>query len=285
MESRALREGLRLGGCRRFSRCASRSADGSPDLAHRNEAAIFLTQPTRARAFSKTSCPANSVAGPIPKRSLEMKNARIASRARSVRAITALLTQSDDRSRSSRARRMALRAAQRAPTVPRTLLAASLVENRNRAAIGSRKRKTSSRAAAQATTKKWTRSSRARVTSARERTGATRFLITIARSRAIRTTCRRLPRAWSSTAKRICARPRSRITERAVARRPQKRRALVRAMVDLLRQEDRTTEADEMEARYSALPSTTRASQSEDRTRPIARRDRRARRTGSTNRV
>ncbi len=222
------------------------AADGSPD-SHIVADASFAYDESRA-LFQKQKLPPNRVAGPVQTFDGVEKNGSPAALEAYARYL--LLTQSDDEA-DHLARDLAIRAAQRAPTVRRALLAASLVESRNQRA-------------------EWIAKAEALVTKggvpADQRMEV--LLARAAHERAGTNWRDAIPyydRALAldpDDVQAVLARvelygeANLRATsiaflQRALARNPRSL-ALVRAMVDLLRQEDRTSEADDMEARYAA---------------------------------
>ncbi len=223
-------------------------ADGSPD-AH-IETSSDLSHAADARAlFQKQKLPANSVAGPIQAFAGNEKSADPSVLEAYARYL--LLTQSDDEA-DHLARDMALRAAQRAPTISRALLAASLVENRNQRGDWIAKAED---IAAHGGASDEDKMDALLARAGHERTGTNWRDAVPYYDRALARDPDNVPAIAARV--ELYGEANLRATalaflERAVARRPQSV-ALVRAMVDLLRQEDRTTEADEMESRYSAL--------------------------------
>jgi transglutaminase-like putative cysteine protease/tetratricopeptide (TPR) repeat protein len=224
------------------------AADGSPDAHIESDARLVHAQAARA-LFHKQKLPPNRVAGPLQAFAGTEKNGSPAALEAYARYL--VLTQSDDES-DHLARDLALRVAQRAPTVQRALLAASLVESRNQRAEWIEK--------AEALVKKGGISEQDRMDvllarAAHERAGTNWRNAIPFYDRALA----RDPDDVTAILARVelYGEANLRATsiaflERALARRPRSL-ALVRAMVDLLRQEDRTTEADDMETRYSAL--------------------------------
>ncbi|HEY1959784.1 MAG TPA: DUF3857 domain-containing protein [Polyangiaceae bacterium] len=223
------------------------AADGTPDS--HIEADASFDHPDARALFQKQKLPPNRVAGPVQTFAGTEKNgspAQLETYARYLR-----LTQSDDES-DHLARDLALRAAQRAPTVQRALLAANLVESRNQRS-------------------EWIAKAEALVAKGGV-TPEDRMDVLLARAaheRAGTNWRDAIPyydRALALDPDNVVAvlarvelygEANLRATsisflQRALARNPRSI-ALVRAMVDLLRQEDRTTEADDMEARYSAF--------------------------------
>ncbi len=224
------------------------AADGSPD-AHLEIDASFAHEAEARALFQKQKLPANGVSGPIQAFAGVEKSTDPAALEAYARYL--LLTQSDDEA-DHLARDMAVRAAQRAPTVPRVLLAASLAESRNQRAEWV--------ANAEALVSKGHVTEDERMDSllaraAHERTGTNWRDAVPYYDRALARDPDNVPAVLARV--QLYGEANLRATaiaflERALARRPRSV-ALVRAMVDLLRQEDRTTEADEMEARYAAL--------------------------------
>jgi transglutaminase-like putative cysteine protease/tetratricopeptide (TPR) repeat protein len=223
-------------------------ADGAPD-AHIETDASFVHEAEARQLFQKQKLPPNRVSGPLQAFAGTEKNGTPAALEAYARYL--VLTQSDDDS-DHLARDLALRAAQRAPTVPRALLAASLVESRNQRSEWIAK--------AEALVKKGGVSPRERLKvllarAAHERAGTNWRDAVPYYEKALAldpdnvTAVLARVQLYGEANLRATA-----ITflQRALARRPRSL-ALVRAMVDLLRQEDRTTEADDMEARYAAL--------------------------------
>jgi transglutaminase-like putative cysteine protease/Tfp pilus assembly protein PilF len=222
--------------------------DGSPDA--RIEADASFADGDGARAlFQKQRLPPNGVSGPIQAFAGVEKSTDPAALEAYARYL--LTTQSDDEA-DHLARDMAIRAAQRAPTVPRVLLASSLAESRNQRALWIAK--------AEAIVAKGGVSDDERMDTllaraAHERSGtnwrdAVPFYDrALALDRDNVTAILARIELYGEANLRATALA---FLERALERRP-RTVGLVRAMVDVLRQEDRTTEADEMEARYSSL--------------------------------
>ena len=223
-------------------------ADGAPDA--RIETSNDFAHAESARSlFQKQKLPPNEVKGPIQAFLGVEKSVDPAALEAYARYL--LLTQSDDEA-DHLARDMALRAAQRAPTVQRALLAASLVENRNQRADWI--------ATAEDIVRRGNASDDDRMDAllaraGHERTGTNWRDAVPYYDRALARDPDNVPAIAARV--ELYGEANLRATalaflDRALARRPHSV-GLVRAMVDLLRQEDRTTEADEMEARYSAL--------------------------------
>jgi transglutaminase-like putative cysteine protease/tetratricopeptide (TPR) repeat protein len=224
------------------------AADGSPDA--RIQTSNDFSHAADVRAlFQKQKLPPNGVAGPIQAFAGNEKSADPAVLEAYARYL--VVTQSDDEA-DHLARDMALRAAQRAPTVQRALLAAGLVESRNQSADWIAKaEEIVARGGASADDKMDALLARA----GHERTGTNWRDAVPYYDRALAIDPDNVPAIAARV--ELYGEANLRATalaflERAVARRPRSV-ALVRATVDLLRQEDRTTEADEMEARYTAL--------------------------------
>ena len=159
-------------------------------------------------------------------------------------------TQSDDPS-EHRARELARKAAEAKPTIPRLLLAGELAENRNQRAIWIEKAEALAKHGASEDDKMDVLLARA----AHARSGSNWRDAVPYYDRALAldpddvTAVLARFELYSEANLRETALG---FLERALARRP-KSVALVRAMVGALRQEDRTTEADEMEERYAQL--------------------------------
>jgi transglutaminase-like putative cysteine protease/tetratricopeptide (TPR) repeat protein len=224
------------------------AADGSPD-AH-IEADASFTNGDEARAlFQKQKLPPNGVMGPIQAFLGTEKSADPSALEAYARYL--LTTQSDDEA-DHLARDMALRAAQRAPTVPRLLLASSLAESRNQRADWIVKAEA---LVAHGGVSDDERMDTLLARAAHERSGtnwrdAVPFYDrALALDRDNVTAILARIELYGEANLRATALA---FLEHALARQPRSV-GLVRAMVDLLRQEDRTTEADEMEARYAAL--------------------------------
>ncbi len=223
-------------------------ADGSPDAHIETDANIAHAADAKA-LFQKSKLPPSSVSGPLQAFAGAEKSTDPSALEAYARYL--LLTQSDDEA-DHLARDMAIRAAQRAPTVPRALLAASLVESRNQRADWVAK------AEAIALRGGISDDERMDVLLSRaghERSGTNWRDAVPYYDRALGRDPDNVPAILARV--ELYGEANLRATalaflERALARHPRSV-ALVRAMVDLLRQEDRTTEADEMEARYSAF--------------------------------
>ncbi len=218
------------------------AADGSPDARIEADASFEHTAP-------KTKLPPNGVAGPIQAFAGTEKSADPAALEAYARYL--LLTQSDDEA-DHLARDMAIRAAQRAPTVRRVLLAASLVENRNQRADWIAK---AEKLALQGGVSDDDRMDVLLARAGHERSGTNWRDAVPYYDRALAVDPDNVPAIAARV--ELYGEANLRATalaflDRALARRPHSV-GLVRAMVDLLRQEDRTTEADEMETRYRAL--------------------------------
>ncbi len=222
--------------------------DGSPD-AHIEADASFADGEEARTLFQKQKLPQNGVMGPIQAFLGTEKGTDPAALEAYARYL--LTTQSDDEA-DHLARDMAIRAAQRAPTVARLLLASSLAESRNQRADWIIKAEALiARGGVSDDERMDTLLARA----AHERSGtnwrdAVPFYDrALALDRDNVTAILARIELYGEANLRATALA---FLERALARRPRSV-GLVRAMVDLLRQEDRTTEADEMEARYAAL--------------------------------
>lgn len=218
------------------------AADGAPD-------ARLETDASFGHPPLKTTLPPNGVSGPIQAFAGVEKSADPAALEAYARYL--LQTQSEDEA-DHLARDMAVRAAQRAPTVPRVLLAASLAESRNQRAEWIAKAEDLI-AKGSATDEDKMDALLARA--AHERTGTNWRDAIPFYDRALARDPDNVPAVLARV--ELYGEANLRATaiaflERALARRPRSV-AFVRAMVDLLRQEDRTTEAAEMEQRYASL--------------------------------
>jgi cellulose synthase operon protein C len=221
------------------------ASDGSPDPRIEADASFADAK----SVAPKQKLPANAMSGPVQTFAGAEKSTDpglLESYARYL-----LTTQSDDEA-DHLARDMAIRAAQRAPTVPRALLAASLVESRNQSADWITKAEAIvARGGASTDEAMDTLLARA----GHERAGTNWRDAIPFYDRALARDPDNVPATLARV--ELYGEANLRATalaflERALARQPRSV-GLVRAMVDLLRQEDRTTEADEMESRYAAL--------------------------------
>jgi len=218
-------------------------ADGTPDPHIQADASFQHAAPP------KQKLPPNRVAGPLQAFAGTEKSTDPAQLEAYARYL--LVTQSDDEA-DHLSRDLALRAAQRAPTVQRALLAANLVESRNQRSEWITK--------AEDLAKKPGVSDDDRMDAllaraAHERSGTNWRNAIPFYERALARDPDNVPAVLARV--ELYGEANLRATalaflQRAVARQPRSL-ALVRAMVDLLRQEDRTTEADDMESRYASL--------------------------------
>ena len=222
------------------------AADGSPDGRLETDASFGAAAEAKGKA---AKLPPNAVRGPLQAFAGVEKSTDPSALEAYARYL--LLTQSDDEA-DHLARDLATRSAQRGPTVPRLLLAASLAESRNQRV-------------------EWIVKAEALVAKGGV-TGEDRMNTLLARAAHERSgtnwrdaipyyerALARDPDDVIAVLARVELYEEANLRatalaflDQALARKPQSV-ALVRAMVDALRQEDRTTEAEDMEARYAAL--------------------------------
>ncbi len=240
------------------------AADGSPDPSVEADVEAAHFADAQATWASKAPLPAGGVLGPLAALEKAARGAgtgkKDATGAEAYGGSPAtleadaeylVLTQSDDES-DHLARDLATRAATKAPTVRRLLLAAQLVEGRNQSAEWIAK--------AEALVKKGGVSSEDRIhtllaRAAHERSGTNWRDAVPYYDRVLAIDPDNVAAVLARV--ELYGEANLRATaltflRHALARRPRSV-ALVRAMVDSLRQEDRTTEADEMEDRYAQL--------------------------------